>query len=79
MEWMLQVADEVDDALGLLRHGWLGIAAGLDSRMLAGAGTAAAVAGCTLGAEPVLLGMTAITANLAALVEIRSIRRAARA
>ncbi len=79
MEWMLQVADEVDDALGLLRHSWLGIAAGLDSRMLAGAGTAAALAGCTLGAEPVLLGMTAITANLAALVEIRSVRRAARA
>jgi hypothetical protein len=79
MEWMLQVADEVDDMVGLLRHHWLGIAAGLDSRMLAGAGTAAAVAGCTLGAEQVLLGVTAITANLAALVEIRSARRAARA
>ena len=78
MEWILQVADEVDDVLGLLRHGWLGVAAGLDSRMLAGAGTAVAFAGCTLGAEPVLLGVTAITANLAALAEIRSVRRAAR-
>ena len=76
---MLQVVDEVDDALGLLRHGWLGISAGLNSRMLAGAGTAAALAGCTLGAEPVLLGVTAITANLAALAEIRSARRAAHA
>jgi hypothetical protein len=47
--------------------------------MLAGAGTAAALAGCTLGAEPVLLGVTAITANLAALAEIRSARRAFRA
>jgi hypothetical protein len=79
MEWLLQVADEVDDVLGLLRHSWLGIAAGLDSRMLAGAGTAAALAGCTLGAESVLLGVTAITANLAALAEIRSVRRAVRA
>jgi hypothetical protein len=79
MEWMLQVADEVDDVFGLLRHGWLGVAAGVDSRMLAGAGTAVALAGCTLGAEPVLLGVTAITANLAALVEIRSARRALRA
>ncbi len=78
MEGVLQVADEVDDVLGLLRHGWLGVAAGLDSRMLAGAGTAVALAGCTLGAEPVLLGVTAITANLAALAEIRSVRRAAR-
>jgi hypothetical protein len=79
MEWMLQVVDELDDMLGLLRHGYLGVAAGLDSRMLAGAGTAAALAGCTLGAEPVLLGVTAITANLAALAEIRSARRALRA
>jgi hypothetical protein len=79
MEWMLQVVDELDDVLGLLRHSYLGVAAGLDSRMLAGAGTAAALAGCTLGAEPVLLGVTAITANLAALAEIRGARRAARA
>jgi hypothetical protein len=79
MEWVLQIADEVDDMLGMLRHRWLGVAAGLNSRMLAGAGTAVALAGCTLGAEPLLLGVTAITANLAALVEIRSARRAVRA
>jgi hypothetical protein len=79
MEWVLQVADELDDVLGLFRYGWLGASAGLNSRMLAGAGTAVAVAACTLGAEPVLLGVTAITANLAALAEIRSARRAARA
>jgi len=24
MEWVLQVADEFDDALGALRHRWLG-------------------------------------------------------
>ena len=25
MEWVLQVADEFDDAFGVLRHGWLGL------------------------------------------------------
>jgi hypothetical protein len=24
MEWVLQVADEVDDVFGVLLHGWLG-------------------------------------------------------
>jgi hypothetical protein len=77
MEWMLQVADEVDDALGVLRHGWLCVSAELGSTLMAGGGIAAALAGCTLGAEPVSLGAAAITANLAALLEIRSARRAA--
>jgi hypothetical protein len=27
MEWVLQVADEFDDAFSVLRHGWLGLAA----------------------------------------------------
>jgi hypothetical protein len=25
MEWLLQVVDELDDAVGVLRHYWLGI------------------------------------------------------
>ena len=77
MEWVLQVVDEVDDAFGLLRHGWLGVAAELGSVILAGTGIVAALAGCTRGAEPVALGAAAITANVAALLEIRSARRAA--
>jgi hypothetical protein len=75
MEWMLQVADEVDDAFCILRHGWLGVTAELGSTIMAGGGIAAALAGYTLGAEPVSIGAAAITANLAALVEIRSARR----
>jgi hypothetical protein len=27
MEWMLQVADELDDAVGVLRFGWSGLIA----------------------------------------------------
>ena len=78
MEWVLQVVDEVDDAFGLLRHHWLGLAAELGSPILAGAGIAAGLAGCALGAEPALLGAAAISINLAALFEIRSARRAVR-
>jgi hypothetical protein len=77
MEWILQVVDEVDDAFGLLRHGWLGVSAELGSVILAGTGVAAALVGCTQGAEPVAVGAAAITANVAALLEIRSARRAA--
>jgi hypothetical protein len=25
MEWMLQVVDEIDDALGIIRFRWLGV------------------------------------------------------
>jgi hypothetical protein len=33
MEWVLQVADEVDDALSALRHRWLGLNAGLTASL----------------------------------------------
>ena len=25
MEWVLQLVDEIDDAIGAARHGWLGL------------------------------------------------------
>ncbi|MDP8984324.1 MAG: hypothetical protein M3N97_04665 [Pseudomonadota bacterium] len=25
MEWVLQLVDELDDAIGMARHGWLGV------------------------------------------------------
>jgi hypothetical protein len=45
MEWVLQVVDEIDDAIAIVRHRWLG--AHVHIGMLAGglaAATAAAVA-----------------------------------
>lgn len=39
MEWVLQVVDEVDDAIGTMRHGWLGLNAEIGA--LLGAGIAA--------------------------------------
>jgi hypothetical protein len=41
MEWVLQVVDEIDDAIAVLRHGWLGAHGHIG--MLA-AGVAAAMA-----------------------------------
>jgi hypothetical protein len=35
MEWVLQVVDEVDDALSALRHSWLGLNAGLSASLAA--------------------------------------------
>ncbi len=44
MEWVLQVVDEFDDAVGALRHGWLGFHAEIGALLLAGAGIGAVVA-----------------------------------
>jgi hypothetical protein len=45
MEWVLQVVDEIDDAIGVLRHGWLGIRAQI--AVLLGSVLAAAAAAAT--------------------------------
>ena len=79
MEWMLQVADELDDIVGLLRHGWLGLAAEIGALLLASGAIAADLAGRALGAEPALLGVGVVTANVAALLKIRKSRQASRA
>jgi hypothetical protein len=74
MEWVLQVADEFDDAFGILRHGWLGLVAELGALMLAMLGGGAVLAGPALGAQPAMLGAAAIAANFAALLMIRRSR-----
>ncbi|HTV96385.1 MAG TPA: hypothetical protein VME42_10275 [Steroidobacteraceae bacterium] len=79
MEWMLQVADELDDAFGMLRHGWLGLVAEIGALILAAAGIGAELAGQALGAQPSILAAAAIAANVAALLMIRSSRAAKRA
>jgi len=40
MEWVLQAIDEVDDAVGAIKHCWLGLAA--EMRLLLDVGAAAA-------------------------------------
>jgi hypothetical protein len=77
MEWVLQAADELDDLLAAVRHGWLGLTAELGPLSLVGIG--AALAGPALGAEPALIGAAAISANIAALLKIRGSRMMRRA
>jgi hypothetical protein len=36
MEWMLQVVDEIDDAIATLRHWWLGAVGAATPRPLQG-------------------------------------------
>jgi hypothetical protein len=50
MEWVLQLVDEIDDAIGVLRHGWLGIRAQIGVLLAAMLAAAAAtgIAGATL-------------------------------
>jgi hypothetical protein len=45
MEWVLQLVDEIDDAVGAARHGWLGLNAQFDLLFGSVAGLAA---GCLL-------------------------------
>ncbi len=77
MEWVLQVADELDDAFGLLCHRWLGLVAEIGAVSLAGLGVGAEIAGPVLGAQPSILGAAAVAANVAALLKIRRSRRSA--
>jgi hypothetical protein len=79
MEWVLQAADEFDDLLAVVRHGWLGLTAELGALSLVGIGIGAALAGPALGAEPALIGAAAISANVAALLKIRGSRMMRRA
>lgn len=76
---MLQVVDEIDDAIGVLRHGCLGLVAETGVLLLAGLSVGAEVAGPALGAEPAVLGAAALTANVAALLKLRNDRLSARA
>ncbi|MDB6084485.1 MAG: hypothetical protein JWN43_2366 [Gammaproteobacteria bacterium] len=48
MEWVLQLIDEIDDAVGAVRHGWLGFNAQISVLLGSIAGMAAAALGGTL-------------------------------
>jgi hypothetical protein len=74
MEWMLQIADEFDDAVSVLRHGWSGLIAEIGALLLAALGVGAAIAGLRLGAEPASIATAAVAANFAALLKIRGAR-----
>jgi hypothetical protein len=47
MEWVLQVVDEIDDAIGVARHRWLGFSAQINV-LVVGVGALVAAVACTL-------------------------------
>jgi hypothetical protein len=74
MEWMLQVIDEIDDAVGALRLYYLGIAAEIGLILAAGLGIGAICAAIVGGAEVPLILSAAIVLSLTATLKIHRSR-----
>ena len=74
MEWMLQVIDELDDAIGALRL-W-GCGAGAEMGLVVGCsiGVLAIGAALLMGAEPRLMSAAAIVLAAAAALRIRGLK-----
>jgi len=70
MEWMLQVVDEIDDAIGALRLCSLGLAAEIGLVAAGGLGMGAIGAAIATGAEVSLICSAAIVLSLAAALKI---------
>ena len=74
MEWMLQVVDEIDDALGALRLAASGLGAELGMVAAAGLGLTAICAGIAAEAEVSLISAAAILLSAAAGLQVQSMR-----
>ena len=71
MEWMLQVADEVDDAIATLRQCWLGAAAEFPTFLAGGASLGAAGAtALQTGVEPVLIAASSAALGVAGFLKV---------
>jgi hypothetical protein len=71
MEWMLQVADEIDDAVGALRLYSVGLAAEIGLVVGGTLGVGAIAAAIAAGAEAELICSATIVLSLAAALKIR--------
>jgi hypothetical protein len=71
MEWMLQVADEIDDAVGALRLYSLGLAAEIGLIVGGTLGIGAIAAAIAAGAEAELICSATLVLSLAAALKIR--------
>jgi hypothetical protein len=72
MEWMLQVVDEIDDAVGALRLCVLGLAAEIGLIVAGGLGICAIATAVVTGAEVSLICSAAILVGLAAALKIHA-------
>jgi hypothetical protein len=74
MEWMLQVIDEIDDAVGALRLYYLGVAAEIGLLLAAGLGIGAICAAIVAGAAVPLILSAAMVLSLTATLKIHRSR-----
>jgi hypothetical protein len=72
MEWMLQVVDEIDDAIGALRLCFLGVAAESGKVVAGSLGIGAIGAAVATGAEISLICSAVLVLSLAATLKIRA-------
>jgi len=74
MEWMLQVIDEVDDAIGAFKHRWLGLGSEIGMPLVAG--ISMAVVGMAFAAHTngVLFAAAAILSGMLLAIELASPR-----
>jgi hypothetical protein len=75
MEWMLQVVDEIDDAVGALRLCLVGLAAEIGLVAAGSLGIGAIGAAVATGAQISLICSAAIVLGLAAALKIQARRR----
>jgi hypothetical protein len=74
MEWMLQVVDEIDDAIGALRQYSLGLAAEIGLAAAGVLGIGAIAAAVAAGAEITLICSAAMLIGLAGALKIHESR-----
>jgi hypothetical protein len=71
MEWMLQVIDEIDDAIGVFRLCCLGLCAEIGLTVAAALGIGAIGAAVATGAEITLICSVTMLLGLAGVLKIR--------
>jgi hypothetical protein len=74
MEWMLQVVDEIDDAIGALRLWSVGLAAEIGLVLAACLGVGAIGAAVVIGADLLLICSAAAVLSVAAVLKIHGLR-----
>ena len=74
MEWMLQVVDEIDDAIGALRLWSMGLAAEIGLLVAACLGIGAIGVAVAAGAEITLICSAAAVLSLAATLKLKESR-----
>jgi hypothetical protein len=74
MEWMLQVVDEIDDAIGALRLWSVGLAAEIGLVAAACLGMSAIAVAVARGADLLLISCAAAMLGVAAVLKIHGLR-----